>query len=33
MRMIDQLQRKWLPQNRDATPEEHLEPEAEQVVP
>ncbi len=33
MRMIDQLQHTWLPQNRDAIPEEQLEPEVEQVVP
>jgi len=33
MRMIDQLQHTWLPQNRDAIPEEQLEPEAEQVAP
>ncbi len=32
MRMIDQLQHKWLPQNRDAIPEEELEPEADQVT-
>lgn len=30
MRMIDKLQQKWLPQNRDAIPEEELEPEVEQ---
>jgi CRISPR-associated protein Cst1 len=29
MRMIDKLQQKWLPQNRDAIPEEELESEAE----
>jgi len=32
MRMIDKLQQKWLLQNRDAIPEEELEPEAEQVT-
>ena len=32
MRMIDQLQQRWLPQNRDAIPEEVLESEPEQVT-
>lgn len=31
MRMIDQLQHNWLPQNQDAIPEEEPEPDGEQV--
>ena len=32
MRMIDKLQQKWLPQNRDAIPEEELEPDTETEI-